>query len=160
LCIKMLHFALSFNISTVFILRFPYFADTIKRGIRGVKDRVKTGWLYEFLYCLVIVFEVKLYTWWPFRSHIRMMFYEWRCNYFYLVFGRRHWSLSLVVRNIECFTSRTINILCHKNYATYLWFFSLMIHFHFFLWNMLLKEVECHKYQTVKKNSKYFQNDP
>ncbi len=29
-----------------FILRFPYFADTTKRGVRGWK----TGWLYGYLY--------------------------------------------------------------------------------------------------------------
>jgi hypothetical protein len=46
LCIKCWDSAFSTEFQH-FILRFPYFADTTKRGVRGWK----TGWLYRFLYC-------------------------------------------------------------------------------------------------------------
>jgi hypothetical protein len=48
------HFVLGFSISYWDLIKFPYFTDTTKRGIRGErrpKDRVKTGWICGWLYC-------------------------------------------------------------------------------------------------------------
>jgi hypothetical protein len=46
------HFVLSFSISYRDLIKFPYFADTTKRGVkRRPNERVKPGWLYGYLYC-------------------------------------------------------------------------------------------------------------
>ncbi len=45
LCIKcwVLHFVLSFSISCRDLIKFPYFADTTKRGVRGWKEAQRQG---------------------------------------------------------------------------------------------------------------------
>ncbi len=49
------------------------------------------------------------------KPYFKVVFYKWKCNFFCLVFGKKSQSLSLVVRTIECFISRIINFLGHKN---------------------------------------------
>jgi hypothetical protein len=62
LCIKCWDSAFSAEFQH-FILRFPYFADTTKRDVKGVKDKVKkTGWLYGFLYCNAWNQKQKIHT--------------------------------------------------------------------------------------------------
>ncbi len=46
-CIKCWVLSISYRV----LIKFPYFTDSIKRGVRGWK----TGWIYWFLYWLILI---------------------------------------------------------------------------------------------------------